>query len=334
MIYRIEDVQHLHLEISSYCNASCPLCPRNLYGYPFNAGYVEHNMTLTEAKKIFQLDFLQQLTGMSINGNFGDAVMNPDTVPIIEYFLEQNPNIRINISTNGAARDKQFWTRLAELRVQIFFCIDGLEDTHSIYRQNTLFSTVIKNAQTVINHGGRAIWKMIEFDHNAHQMAEAEELSKQMGFEMFFVPSGRSSNNSPVFNKHGDLVYTMGRVDRVDLTQLLSSRAHKPTMPIRFMGKINDPIVCEVQAMRSLYVDSTGGVYPCCHMGYNPKEFNKPENYQYKDLIDRNNANEHDLATCIEWFNHVSASWSKPTFADGRLKICNDVCGQKTSIRI
>ena len=329
MIYRIEDVHHLHLEISSYCNASCPLCPRNLHGYPYNAGYVEHNMTLTEAKKIFQPDFLQQLKVMSINGNLGDAVMNPDTVPIIEYFLEQNPNIRINISTNGGARDKQFWTRLAELQVQIFFCIDGLEDTHSIYRQNTVFSTVIKNAQTVINNGGRAVWKMIEFDHNAHQLGEAEELSKQLGFEMFFVAAARSNNNSPVFNNRGELVYTMGKVGKVDLTQLLNGRAeHKR---INFTGKINDPIVCEVQAMRSVYVDSTGGVYPCCHMGYNPKEFNKPENYQFKDLIEHNNANEHDLATCIEWFNHVSESWNKPTFADGRLKICNDTCGQKNA---
>jgi sulfatase maturation enzyme AslB (radical SAM superfamily) len=288
-------------------------------------------MTLAEAKKIFQPDFLKQLTGMSINGNFGDAVMNPDTVPIIEYFLEQNPNISINISTNGGARDKQFWTRLAELRVHILFCIDGLEDTHSIYRQNTVFSTVIKNAQIVINNGGRAIWKMIEFDHNTHQLSAAEELSKQLGFALFFVSPGRSNNNSPVFNNRGEQVYTMGKVGTVNLTQLVSSRERRPVTPIKFTGKINDPIVCEVQTMRSVYVDSTGGVYPCCHMGYNPKEFNKPENYQYKDLIERNNANEHDLSTCIEWFNHVSESWSKPTFADGRLKICNDVCGQKNT---
>ena len=329
MIYRITDVVHLHLEISSLCNASCPGCPRNMFGYPFNAGYVEHNMTLAEAKKIFQPDFLQQLTGMSINGNLGDAVMNPDTVPIIEYFLEQNPNININISTNGAARDKQFWTRLAQLEVQIFFCIDGLEDTHSIYRQNTLFSTVIRNAQTVINNGGRAVWKMIKFDHNAHQIESARALSKELGFEWFFVPPGRKSNNFPVFNHRGDLVYTMGRVDQVNLTQLLMSRAQRPRQPVEYFGEINDPIVCQIQAMRSVYVDSTGGVYPCCYMGYNPKQFNKIENYQYQNLIQRNNANEHSLATCIEWFNHVAASWNKPTFADGRLKICNDVCGQK-----
>ena len=49
------------------------------------------------------------------------------------------------------------------------------------------------------------------------------------------------------------------------------------------------------------------------------------------EAIERNNANEYNLATCIEWFNHVSESWIKPTFADGRLKICNDVCGQKNT---
>ena len=190
---------------------------------------------------------------------------------------------------------------------------------------------MIKNAQTVIENGGRAVWKMIEFDHNAHQLSTAEQLSKQLGFEMFLVQGGRSSNNFPVFDKHGDLVYNMGNVAVVDLTQLLAARSKRPILPIKLIGKINDHIVCQVQAMRSIYVDSTGGVYPCCYLGYNPREFNQPENYQYKDLVDCNNANEHDLSTCIEWFNHVSDSWSKPTFVDGRIKICNDVCGQITS---
>ena len=299
MIYRIQDVRHLHLEISSNCNASCPLCPRNLYGYPFNVGYVEHNMTLAEAKKIFQPDFLQQLTGISINGNFGDAVMNPDTVPIIEYFLAQNPNIHINISTNGGARDKKFWTKLAKLKVDVLFCIDGLEDTHSIYRQNTVFSTVIKNAQIVINNDGNAIWKMIEFDHNAHQLDAAKELSEHLGFKMFIVAPARAHNNAPVFNRKGELVYVMGNPINVNLSELAKERAFIPIQPIKHAGKINNPIVCEVQAMASVYVDSTGAVYPCCHLGYNPKQFISLENYQYKDLIERNNANEYDLATCI-----------------------------------
>ena len=51
------NIQHLHLEISSKCNARCPLCPRNFFGYPFNDGYVEHDMTLDEAKQILEFAY-------------------------------------------------------------------------------------------------------------------------------------------------------------------------------------------------------------------------------------------------------------------------------------
>lgn len=329
MIYRAEDIRHVHLELSSRCNARCPGCPRNLNGYPYNRGYVERDMTLAEAKHIFPPGFLEQLTHMSINGNLGDCVMNPDTLPIVEYFLASNPSLGINISTNGGARDRAFWTALAATGVEIFFCIDGLEDTHSMYRQNTSYATVLKNAQTVIAAGGRAIWKMIEFDHNTHQLAAAQQLSQELGFERFFLPPGRFSNNYPVYDVQGELVFTMGQPWRQqDLKETIKRLDYRPaTMEIS--GQLTGAIGCEVKAMRSVYIDSTGHVYPCCHMGFNPKEFNRMENYQFREFVKRNSALEYTLAECIEWFDLVEQSWSKTTFADGRLKVCNDTCGAR-----
>ena len=332
MIYSVEDIRHVHLELSSRCNARCPGCPRNLNGYPYNRGYVEHDMTLLEAQHIFQPEFLGQLTHMTINGNLGDAVMNPDTVPIVRYFLASNPQLAINISTNGGARDRAFWSALGRTGVEIFFCLDGLADTHSIYRQNTSFDTVIKNAQTVISSGGRAIWKMIQFDHNTHQLAAAEQLSQDLGFERFFLTPGRRSNNYPVYSASGELVFTMGQPQyRQSLTQRIRQLDHPPER-VEIQGQLTGAIACEVQAMRSVYIDSTGHVYPCCHLGYNPREFNRVENYQFRDFVERNSALEYDLATCIEWFNQVQASWSKKTFAEGRLKICNDTCGARVPV--
>ena len=49
MLYAVEDIRQVHLEISSECNATCPQCPRNLCGYPHNDGYEEHSMTVAEA---------------------------------------------------------------------------------------------------------------------------------------------------------------------------------------------------------------------------------------------------------------------------------------------
>ena len=184
-MYKINDIKHVHLEISSKCNAACPLCPRNFYGYEYNDGYTEHNMTLIEAQKIFYSEFVSHLNKLYINGNFGDAVMNPDTVEIVRYFRSCNKNLDITISTNAGARDKIFWQQLAELNVTVIFCIDGLEDTHSLYRQNTLYSTVIKNASIFIDAGGIAVWKMINFQHNQHQQAEAKLCSQRLGFSKF-----------------------------------------------------------------------------------------------------------------------------------------------------
>ena len=52
------EIRDVHLEISSLCNARCPLCPRNFRGYPYNDGYPETNLTIEQIKKIFTRDFL------------------------------------------------------------------------------------------------------------------------------------------------------------------------------------------------------------------------------------------------------------------------------------
>jgi MoaA/NifB/PqqE/SkfB family radical SAM enzyme len=331
-MYSYEQIQQVHLEISSRCNAACPLCPRNLAGHPFNDGYVEHDMSLAEAKQIFQPEFLQQLNHFFICGNFGDIVMNYDAIPIIEYFLTVNPAITIGIHTNGGARDKEFWQDLARLKCTVFFALDGFEDTHHLYRQNTSYTQVIKNAKTFIDAGGRAIWKMIDFDHNRHQQTQAKNLSVELGFSNFMlVNDGRV--NAVVFDKNKKLTHTIGKAEPVEFQTLFDLRTKAEVLleDIAKNSKIK-PISCEVSKKRSVYVSSTGDVYPCCYLGFNPKEyghgnFHQAANAQFKDYIGDNNALKNSFKECIGWFDRVKETWEIPTFEQGRLIICNDVCG-------
>ena len=62
-----KDIRHVHLELSTFCNARCPLCSRNYRGYPYNDGYPEVNMTLDQAKTIFSKAFLSQIKTIKIN---------------------------------------------------------------------------------------------------------------------------------------------------------------------------------------------------------------------------------------------------------------------------
>jgi MoaA/NifB/PqqE/SkfB family radical SAM enzyme len=339
-MYKFDQIRHVHLEISSRCNANCPLCPRSFFGYPHNNGFTERDLTLADAQRIFEPEFIKQLDELYINGNFGDVVMNLEAVDIIEYFKLHNPRIHVMISTNGGARNKKFWQDLARLNAEIYFCIDGLEDTHHLYRQNTLYSTVIQNARTFIAAGGRAVWRMIDFDHNKHQQAEAQQLRQQLGFTKFQLTKGNRVD-SLVFNKDRQLTHTIGNPTKefsepdgsFSFDRLWDTRINGEVLLEDIVGdELPKPIECEVEKKKSVYVSSTGDVYPCCYLGFEPKTFGQGQwhqaiNAQFKHMIKKNNALEHSLAQCIEWFEEIEKTWAIPTFEQGRVLMCNRQCG-------
>lgn len=332
MIYSYDQIRHVHLEISSECNAACPQCPRNFHGFPMNHGYPERSMTLAEAQKIFDQDFIGQLHALLINGNFGDIVMCQEGADIVEYFRSHNSGLKIEISTNGGARGEDFWQRLALTGSHVFFCIDGLEDTHAIYRQNTSYRTILKNARTFIQAGGTAIWKFIVFDHNEHQIEQARLTALEMGFSNFVPVYGRRTHG-PVFDRNKKMIFHLGgdRPQTSDLDLMLSQA--RVVKGGEYLPKKSAPIDCKVQKESSIYITSNGEVYPCCWLGHSPMTFNQIEpwitvNPQIAKLITRNNALQHDLKQCIGWFDQVANSWHRPDYTSGLLYQCVNVCGQ------
>jgi MoaA/NifB/PqqE/SkfB family radical SAM enzyme len=298
-------------------------------------------MTLAEAQRIFSPAFLDQIDQITINGNFGDIVMNPDALDIIKYFKQHiTPGTKIIISTNGGAKDRGFWRTLGELgsrgaQIQVHFCIDGLEDTHSIYRRNTLYSTVIRNAEAFISAGGCAVWKMIDFEHNRHQQDQARAISIEMGFKRFeLIDHGR--NTGPVYDKEKNIVFVLGGVDGVDFDTKFGQLAdpNAVTEIDNYPAEIKNPIICEAVKLKSIYITSVGEVYPCCYLGFAPKTFGHGShnyanaiNRQLRPLISNNNALEYSLEECIAWFNNVEKTWDIPTYGEGRLIACNNMCG-------
>lgn len=333
-MYAYSDIQHLHLEITSRCNAACPLCPRNFHGYEYNDGYVEHDMSLNEFKQIFPVDFIRQLKKIHVNGNFGDMVMNPETIDIITYIRSITTDCDVVIDTNGGARDAKFWQSLAQLNVVVRFSFDGLEDTNHLYRQNVVWTTAIRNAERYIQAGGRAHWKFIPFDHNRHQFNEIKKIAAEMGFEQTYT-SDWGRNVGPVYNRSGELTHTLGKPAETNFKILFDRRrTSEVLLEDIIQDKIPTPIECYVKKIKSVYVSSTGHVYPCCKVGFSPDTYGRgnhfePENKQIAKMIKKNNALEYSLEECIKWFKEIEKTWSIPTFEQGRTVICNDVCGQK-----
>lgn len=338
---KLKDIRTVHVELTTRCNARCPMCMRNYRGYDYNSGYPDTELTLEQFQHIFTPDFLKQLTGshlntgtpatgVNFNGNLGDFALAKDGAEIVEYVVSHG--VTVNINTNGSLRSPAWWKRLALPGVQIGFALDGLADTHGLYRQDTDWNRVIENAQAFIDAGGRAIWRFVPFEHNRHQEVECRDIARNMGFWSFEnIYDGRDTG--PVFSRSGEYSHHLGKNDYSHgvppVKSLLEGHVtwfevSKHSIP---QDQPNIEYFCKHLKNREIYIAADGSVYPCCFTGFYPKQMHHAGNTQLQDLVQENNALEHDLEHCLEWFDRVDETWDRPSIAKGRLYTCVTSCG-------
>lgn len=321
---KIDEIRHLHLELSSLCNARCPFCIRNVLGYPYNRGYTETNLSLAQIKQWFSPVFISQLYEVLLNGNFGDLMMNTETEQIISYFRECSDRIKIAGNTNGSARTPDFWRNLGSMGTIMYFALDGLEDTHHLHRQDTVWQRIIDNAMIFKAAGGYAMWKMILFDHNRHQVEDCREMSKKLGFDEFWlIDEGR--NTGPVFDRSGKLSHHIGNSSGpTNLAQIMNFRnKHNILLPTP-----SNSLSCHTKNEKSIFVSSTGKVYPCCFLAAEVLNWSEGQlNAVTRQIMENNDLNIVDLATAIQWFPKVESRWSE---MDPNLRVsqCDSSCGR------
>jgi hypothetical protein len=275
-MFKFEELRGAQIEITNKCQAACPMCARNIHGGIENPLLKINEWSLADFKAIFNIEILKQLSYINFCGDFGEPILNNDLIDMCRYSTETNPNIEIHIHTNGSARTTKWWTDLytaLPTKHKVVFALDGLADTHHIYRIGTFFDKIIENARAFIDAGGTAEWNYIRFKHNEHQVGIAEQLAKDLGFKKFIVKdSKRFSNSFPVVNAKGEIEYHI----------------EQPTNSIvKFVGKLDveyhnkwkdaDQISCFVQKDKEIYIDAHYTALPCCiisaflYMNYDSK---------------------------------------------------------------
>jgi hypothetical protein len=324
---KIHQIRQLHIELTTRCNARCPMCVRNYRGVDFNAGYPLTELTLGDIKKIFPPEFLASILHIVFNGNLGDFGLARDGLEIVQYFLDHS-NAAIHIETNGSMRSPEWWAQFANPRTIVHFALDGLEDTHSLYRQDTDWHRIIAHAQALIQAGGQAVWKFIPFDHNRHQMDTCRQLAKSMGFS-FFEIRDHGRNRGPVFSRSGEFSHWLGQPQDYDPIAVDMLQNHMTWFdPKKKIEWIRDDakIKCGHLEQQEIYVAADGSVYPCCYLGFFPETMSHPGNCQVKPMMQNNNAFIHGLTASLEWFDSVEQSWQHSTVAQGRMYACAQNC--------
>ena len=133
-MFNFESLKRIQVEITNKCQASCPMCLRNIHGGIDNPSLKINEWQVKDFIAVFNKEVLAQVEHINFCGDFGDPILNNDLIEMCQY-LKDNSNIMISINTNGSVRNVDWWRLLAKSlpsNHRVEFALDGLRDTHSL----------------------------------------------------------------------------------------------------------------------------------------------------------------------------------------------------------
>lgn len=262
----LDKVEWLHVEPTTRCNAWCSSCARNKNGYGLS-NFILQDLSVQRLKQVIKT--LPSLKTVQFCGTLGDPCASKLISDQLEVIEKQNLDLQLH--TNGSLRSKEWWSSLATKfgdKLTVWFAIDGLADTHKIYRQGTNWNKIIENAKSFIDNGGNAVWQFIPFAHNEGQIKDCMKLSTKLGFKKFeFMKNARYQPQSfdyrtgkPVeirpWSKHQEQWNRKGKI-----LNKKTSDQHKVSVKIKN---------CMHLALNSVYLNASGVITPCCYFEYKP----------------------------------------------------------------
>jgi len=339
-----EIVQNLQVDISSHCNARCGACVRNVDGDMTKPELVLEHFSQEVWHRLVTSDtrgwFIRELT---LNGNWGDPMMHPKLVEMVELYTHYHPESSVYLHTNGSMRSAKFWEDLGRsvrksTNHLVVFALDGLEDTHKVYRRKTDWNKIVANIKSFTSTGGRANVTMTLFEHNKHQIDEVSKIADECGALYFTLRHSHGDHITVIteneaeydINACYDIEEFQTGFDNDD-QRMSDLRDHHLFIKAQDISQENElDSKCPWYNDRNIQIDPWGKVWPCCHVSLYGTYI---ENHTLDDEVDQsflrarimNDLNHHTLTEVLdnEWFTETlrdaieDASWSQ----------CRKICG-------
>jgi len=286
MYQTTSNIRQFTIELTSRCNAACPMCSR--YNSEWDTRSPNSELPMTDLnldifKKFWYGEWTNNIELVLFNGKFGDPLVHHDLIDFIKHV-----NTNCTVFTNGSLRSKSWWEELAKTNCKVIFGIDGLEDTNHIYRQKTNFNKIVDNAIAFIDAGGDAEWEFIAFRHNEHQVNQAKLLSIEIGFNKFTI---RKTNR---FKDNNTFVYTDINGNTANLEPSMNyAYDYNGT----YLGGDTPPeilnINCDWRNSNKMFLSMSNKVWPCSYIsefypelpGFNTmKEISSRHGTEFNDI--------------------------------------------------
>jgi MoaA/NifB/PqqE/SkfB family radical SAM enzyme len=316
------------IEPTTLCNAGCPMCPR-----ADAEGHLTKGLRLQSIpRQVITAVAKEHPKYVYFCGNYGEPALYKDIFWALDTLRESGP-MHLGFITNGSVHSVEWWRELCTHMGKdshAVFSLDGLEDTHDIYRRNTSYTTVERNMRAFIDAGGEVDWNFLVFKHNEHQVDEARERAKRFGAKFilkrtsrFMDIDGKLSSSYPMADGKSLEIPTDEALVNSEMLQLTKED---------FQSYLNTTKVsCRSMQEGSVYVTADGTVYPCCWTGLTTE----PEKHGTEKIVQltKECGNQisllHNSISDIvrsPLFQKVVDGWDK-NLSCGRAKVCSFNCG-------
>ena len=340
-------IEHVEIELTSRCNAACPQCVRNDHG-----GKTWHTLPIVDINFDVLTSALKPIADtvklVRLCGTYGDPCIYKQLIDVVDW-IHDNTQAKIVINTNASMRTVKWWKTLAEHLKEndlVYFGIDGLEDTHHLHRRGTDYNRIIRNLTTFNQAGGKSVWAFLVFEHNQHQVDEANRLSQELGCTdfswksttRFIDKTHRLIDKSPVLDNKGKIVYWLHPVtDQRWINsgyQRIDNTLKKYGNQENFLR--NTKINCVAQSVNMIHISAEGYLMPCGWLAdrfYGVETENHPDHNKLFGMInasggfDKININHNSIKDIVEgqFFQDLLTSWQSSV----RLDRCANQCSHE-----
>lgn len=343
------NTHNLQVDITSYCNARCSGCVRNKDGDEVKEELILEHFDLEVWERLAKEDTAGwYIATLTLNGNWGDPMMHPHLVKMLAIWSLYHPESAMYLHTNGSMRTTKFWEDMGEVCRQftnhfIVFSIDGMHDTHNIYRRKTDLNKILENIKAFTSKGGRGIVTMTLFEHNKHQVKQVEALAKTTGVFQFNLRHSHGTELLVKTKDDGD--YYVNASDEIDEYQV-EFKENRDALPIMSKQRdydifldVSDKLqeeakqsscACPWYNDKSVQIDPWGKVWPCCHVSLygtyiEGHTLNLDVDQSFLRAREMNNLKKFSLSEILknEWFTETvpdavhNGSWNQ----------CKRICG-------
>lgn len=195
----------IHLELSSRCNLGCLECNRTLFPDSYKVRDLNWDILISITSN-------PKFNFFVLSGNNGDPIFYPKLLQWLQYRNQCFPEKKIHFETAIGGKSHIWWRDFFQLlKPHDTFCasVDGLYGVSEQYRVNSDWNHIL----WVLDHSRSyntfvKIWKWIVFGFNEHQLLEAKQYAKALGYKFQIAKTRNPSlGNEFLIPKHKDLDY-------------------------------------------------------------------------------------------------------------------------------